>query len=145
MRESGRLSLLPVLGVIFAIVIVALLFVSGENPSTAAREFMNALATSDIETLTKRSYIEGNSREEIKKKWEFTMNEVAPYYRFAWQVRSHKQVADDQATVNLGFVRGVGSLSAYEEKFELPMVRKDGEWLVDLRGIERKKFPGLPR
>ena len=34
---------------------------------------------------------------------------------------------------------------AYEELYELPMVKVGDDWKVDVRGISREFYPGLPR
>lgn len=145
MRESGRASLIVIAGIACALLVAGLFFFSGESPTAAAGDFMNALAKGDVDTLTERSYMPGNTKEQIREKWKFTMTEVAPYYRFAWHIRSQKITSDDQAAVNLQFMKDFGNPASYDEKFELPMVKRDGKWLVEVRSIEREKFPGLPR
>ncbi len=47
--------------------------------------------------------------------------------------------------VRMMVIRNAERDGAYEEKFELPLVKKDGKWKVEVLGLDRRLYPGLPR
>jgi len=145
MHRSGRASWVLVAGLASIALVAAIFFLGGEGPSAVANKFMKALARGDVNQLAALSTIGENSTEELKKKWEYAVNVAGPHYRFAYAIRSERQMSDDEAAVSIGVWRNYFSGIAYDEKFELPMIRKDGKWLVEVRGINREMYPGLPR
>ncbi len=62
-----------------------------------------------------------------------------------YSIRSERIVDSNDAAVSLSVWRNYFSGISYDEKFELPMIKQEGKWLVDVRGINREMFPALPR
>jgi len=106
---------------------------------------MFALAKGDATKLTDLTYISGASKDDVKKQWEYATKVAAPHYLFVFRLNGSSQSSADEASVKVMMVRNAGDPGAYEEKFELPMLRKDGRWLVDVAGINRGLYPALPR
>jgi hypothetical protein len=145
MLRSGRVNWLILAGVVAAIAVAVLFALSGESPTSGAGRFMSALAAHDVDKLVKYGHMPGESPEEERKQWDHAVNRVGRYYRFYWDIVSSQVIDENNATVTLNVVRNSADPGAYEQKFGLPLVRVDGEWLVDVRGIPRDMFPGLPR
>ncbi len=144
-RTAGRISPLTLFGVAAIVLVGVGLFIAQESVATVGSKFMDALARGDVETLTEMSYMADLPKEEIRKRWDFTINKAAPHYRFTWSITSSDETADNTGNVRLKVMRNVGSGGGYDEKFELPLVKVDDEWKVDVRSISRDMFPGLPR
>jgi hypothetical protein len=144
MKRAGRIHPLSILGIAGVVVIAILFFLGRSSPMSVAGDFMLALAKADTKKLADLSYMQGLETAEIEKKWDFTVNTAAPHYRFIWRVLGSTQASDEIATVKLELVRNLGP-SSYPENFEIPMVKKSGKWLVDVRSINREFFPALPR
>lgn len=134
-----------VLGLAGLLVIGGFLLFNQESPDSAGAKFMFALAKGDSAKLTDLSYISGASKEDIKKQWDYATKVAAPHYLFAFRLNGSSQSSPDEASVKVMMFRNVGDPGSYEEKFELPMVRKEGRWLVDVAGINRGLYPALPR
>lgn len=147
MRRSGRASLLAILGALGVAVVAALFVFGGESPTSAANRFMSALARGDVEQLTKLSYMGELPESRIREKWEYTTKVASPYYRFTWRTYSELRPTDDTAAVGVMVTRNArpDNISAYEERFGIPLVRKNGLWLVEVRGLARTMYPALPR
>lgn len=145
MRRRGRANWLVVLGLIGVVVIVVLFLIGGRSATSVAAEFMSALGKHDVAKLTELSYMDGDTPEQVRKKWEYTTQVAAPYYRFKWQFLGESSAAPDTSAVRLWVWRDAQSPASYEEKFEIPMVKVDGKWKVDVRGLNRLMYPGLPR
>lgn len=143
--RSGKANWLIVAGTLGLILIVVILSFAKESPQTAANRFMYALAKGDVKQLTAMTYAEGKSPQEIEEAWDFTINKAAPYYRFVFKYESAVQSDPNSASVKYMVVGNADSPSSYEEKREVPLVMKDGKWLVDVRGMDRRMFPALPR
>lgn len=144
-RNAGRISPLTVFGVAAVALVGVGLFVAQESVTTVGSKFMDALARGDVNRLTEMSYISDLPKEEIRKRWEFAVNTAAPYYRFTWQVAGATETADGTGSVRLKIVRNVESGGGYEENFQLPLLKTGEGWKVDVRGISREMYPGLPR
>jgi len=109
---------------------------------------MSALAKGDIKTLTDMTYLRGENREQIEKQWKFAVEEVSPNYLFRWDINHGRELSGSTASVSIKVWRNAMSQSTYDEKFELPLVKNaetDGKWKVDVTGINREMYPGLPR
>lgn len=145
MKTAGRVSPVLILGVLSLFVFAGVFLFSGRTPTTVASEFMGALGTRDTDTLAKLSYMPGRSQDEIKKEWQYTTETVAKHYRFAFRVLSAKEATETIASVSVHVFRNADMSSTYAEKFELPLLKVDDTWLVDIRGINREMYPGLPR
>jgi hypothetical protein len=143
MNCSGRINLL----LIAAIVIVAgmsVLFLSaGETPSSTVGRFMMALATDNEETLTNLSYMGDQPVEQTRKEWAETMKSTKNFL-FAWRVVSDTENGNN-AVVKLKFAKDARSKMAYEDDLEIPLVKIQGKWKVDVRQIQRDMYPNLPR
>ncbi|HMS54853.1 MAG TPA: hypothetical protein PKA27_05590 [Fimbriimonadaceae bacterium] len=145
MKRAGRASPILILGIASILGIIVMLFFAGGGPLVPADKFMEALKGGDVDTLTKHSYIDGNTPEQVKEKWTFTMTKVAPHFRFVSRMGQAKQLTEDTAVVKVEVIRDVLGAAPYPETYELPMILVDGEWKVDVAQMERKMFPGLPR
>lgn len=145
MHRHGRANWLVLAGIIGAVVVVLVFTLSGESPNSGAGQFMSALADHDVEKLVKHGHMDGETPESERAKWKYTLERVARYYRFQWEIANAQVIDENNATVTLTVVRNSTDPGAYDQKFGLPLVHIDGKWLVDVRGIPRDLFPGLPR
>lgn len=145
MKRAGKVSLLTVLALVSALVVIVLLFMGGESPTSIASKFMVALAKGDVDTLTKMSYIDGKNEEQIKQAWDYTVNKVGPHYRFVFRSISAVQIDPTLVNVKFEVVTDALSGSSYPEFFEIPLKKVDNDWKVDTAAIDRKMYPGLPR
>jgi hypothetical protein len=142
MRTSGRVSLLLVAGIVSFVFVLALLFVPRESVTGVGNRFMTALAQGDVDTLTEMSYIGNAPPETVREEWRFATQEAGRHYRFIWRVTGATQASDNSASVRMQVVRdSVG----YEENYQLPLVKTEEGWKVDVRGISRSLYPALPR
>lgn len=146
MNRHGRVSLVSILAIVAVALFAFVLLFSRESLSTIGARFMTALATHDVDTLTKMSYMgEGVAQDEIRKKWEFAVNDAGKYYRFRWRVLGATQASEKDAMIRLEIMRNSDNPATYEEKYQLPLIKVGDEWKVYVRGINREMFPGLPR
>jgi len=144
MKSSGRASIVIVVAIVIVAAIVVLFFMAGESPSGIAGRFLTALAKGDTKTVADLSFIEGKSPEQIKAEWDQTYA-YSKYYRFAWEVQDAAEADENNAAVRIQWTKKADRPGAYAEKYELPLVKKDGHWKVDVRGISREMYPALPR
>jgi hypothetical protein len=145
MNRSGRVSLLGILGLGSILLIVALLFLSRESLNSVGGRFMTALAKGDVDTLTKMSFLGKRTPEEIRDMWKFTTGVSGKYYNFRYRITSSRQADANSGTVTMMFTKDAESPSAFEEKREIPLVRVNDEWKVDVANLSRDMYPGLPR
>jgi hypothetical protein len=144
-RRAGRASVLTIVAIVAAVAAVALFFLPGEGSSTTATRFMSALASGDTATLTELSYMGETPKEEIRKKWDYTMS-VAGNYRFYWDMDGLVRVNETEAGARVKIYHGTPKPVQFrDERFTLPLVKVDNRWLVDVRSINRTMFPALPR
>lgn len=106
---------------------------------------MDALARGDSKKLAQLSFIEGVSQQDLEKKWDATVQGASRYYRWGWRPHLATQASDSVAAVSFQVTRDWDLPGSYEEKFELPMLKRDGQWKVDVRRIDRRMYPFLPR
>ena len=106
---------------------------------------MTALSKGDVDTLTKMSLLGDKTEPEMHKEWEFAVNTAGKHYRFFWRITSELVSDENSGSVRMQISRNIDSPSMYEEAFQLPMQKVNGEWKVDVRGISREMFPALPR
>ena len=133
------------LGVVVAVVaLVGLLFAGQKSPAETGSRFMDALARGDVDALVKTSYVPGESPEDLRKQWAFTVGNPGKHYLFHWEITSSNTVDDDTANVKLSVQRNLGP-GSYDENYGLPLHKVNGEWKVDASGISREMYPGLPR
>ena len=143
--NSGKVGVTAIVVVAFVVGIGVMAVSSGESPSSAAARFMQGLVDMDEQTLADLSYGEGTSNEQFREKWDYTMHVVAPYFQFSYEVKDETKQGDDRAVVTLLYVRNAGSSGTYEENFQLPMIKTEDGWKVEVYSINRDMFPGLPR
>lgn len=144
-RNAGRISPLALFGVVAVALIGAGFFFVQQSVATVGSQFMDALARGDVNKLTEMSYMADLPKEEIRKRWDFTVNKAAPYYRFTWAITDSGETAGNAGYVRLNVTRNAGTPGGYDEPFELPLLKIDGQWKVDVRAISRDMYPGLPR
>ncbi len=145
MLRSGKVHFFTLIAIVSAVLVLALFFLGGSSPRSAAGEFLDALARGDVQKLSELSYLDGATPEDVKKEWQYTMDVVAKHYRFGWRIVGEQLNSDNVASVRVEFVKDANKPTAYPENMGLSMVRKDGKWLVDVKSIPREFFPGLPR
>lgn len=143
MLRSGKAHWITIFGILGVIALIAIFLISGESPTGVANRFLVALAKGDVDTLTDLSYYEG-SKETLREKWKYATQVSGPYYRFAWTITTTKQPDDKSAAVRTSMFRGFGP-GSFGENFDIPLVKVDGKWKVDVHAISRGLFPGLPR
>lgn len=144
MKRSGRTSIVVIITVVLVAAVVGLFLMAGESPNGVGVKFLTALANGNSKTLAELSYMDGNTPEQIEEKWKQT-HEISKYWLFAYKVMGTTIQDDKTATIRLDWVKNAASPSAYGEKYELPMVKVDGKWKVDVRAISREMYPALPR
>ena len=144
MKRSGRVSFVLVIAIAVVVGAIALFMMAGESPSGIAGRFLTALAKGDTKTLAELSYMDGLSQAEIESKWKET-HESSKYWVFAFAIKDVKEQDANNATVNLDWFKDLGGIQPDEGKAELPMVKRDGTWKVDVRAISRNMYPFLPQ
>lgn len=144
-RGAFRVSPIGALGAISIVVVLGILFLSPESPQTAGARFMDALARHDVKTLAANSFMEGLDEQQMGQRWEATVKGPARYYRFTWKVTGTVQASPDKAAMQMMVMRDSDYATSYEEKYELPLVNVKGKWKVDVRRLDRRIFPYLPR
>ena len=147
MKKSGRISfvLLAVIVAAIAAIVVFVLVSSEESPETVGSNFLRALAKGDLDTLTKLSYMDKTSDADIHKKWDYTINTAGPYFRFIYRVKGSSRVSSDSGAVIVSWTKDVQNPTAYAIDYEIPMLKIDHHWKVDVRSLNRDMFPGLPQ
>jgi hypothetical protein len=145
MKRAARVNWILLFAVVAALFFVSLFFFASEPPTGVANRFMVALAKGDVDTLTRMTYAPGRDEKGIRDQWDWAVNKAGPHYRFRWQVLGATQADQDTANVRLFVERNLAHGGSYEERFEIPLVRHENEWKVDVRSISREMFPGLPR
>jgi hypothetical protein len=145
MNVRGRVNLLflALIGVIGLVAVI--FFVRQDSMGGAGTRFLTALAKHDVNTLTELTYLDKRDPEQVRKQWDFAVNEAAKHYRFLWVVDNSTQADADNGALQLRVWRNLDSPSTYDERFQLPMAKEDGKWKVVVSGISREMFPGLPR
>jgi hypothetical protein len=145
MRTAGRVNIVLVGAIVAIVMIGSVLFMGRQSINAVASKFMSALATHDVNTLTDMTFLNGRSKEEVRKQWDFAVNDAGKHYVFAWRITSSKEADPKTASVTLQVLRNAMSQTSYEEKFDLPLVKEDGNWKVDVSAISRDLFPALPQ
>lgn len=146
MKQAGRVSLLSII-VIAAVLIggaVLVLLHSSDSPESAAATFMTALAKGDVNTLTNLSYVTNETPDEIRKQWDFAENHAGKYYCFSWEMTSSLQSDASNAAISMQFVKNLGKPASYPETVNIPLVKDQGTWKVDVAAVDRTLFPALP-
>ena len=144
MKQSGRVSIFALACIVSVALVLGLLLFSRESISAVGNKFMVALQSHDVDQLTRMSLMNGDSPDEVHKQWDFAVNKAGKYYRFAYRIVATNQASDSTGSVRMMVVRDADHPGAYEEAFELQLLKVNGEWKVDVRAISREMFPGLP-
>lgn len=144
MTRRGRLNVVVLIGLLGAITAVVIFVLSGESPSGAAARFMVALGEGKVDKLMEMSYYSGD-RDELRTQWEYATGVAGEYYRFTFQIVGEVRSGPNEAAVRMRVWRNALSAMTYDELFQLPMVKREGRWLVDVKAISRKLYPALPR
>jgi len=147
MKRAGRISWVLLIGVVGILVVVGILMVAQESPTTAATRFMTALTKGDVKTLTELTYLDDATEKDpagIKKQWEFS-TDVGKYYTFIWKITGETASGPDAASVKMTIIKNAASPAAYDEPCDLPMVKVKGRWKVNVRSMWRELYPALPR
>ena len=144
MKQAGKAHWLTIAGILSVFVVAGLFFFGKDSAATTAGEFMSALAKGDVDTLTELSWFQGATKEQLKEKWRYSVKEVGPHYVFAWKINAVTRSGDDSAAARMQVIRNLDA-GGYEENFQLPLVKDNGNWKVDVRSISRAMYPGLPK
>lgn len=148
-RQTGKINLLTLGAIVMVAMIGGSFFLAKEDPSNVGSQFMDALARHDVDRLTALSYVgkDDPAAVEAEKKrfheaWDFCVNTAGQHFLFTWKISNSTIATDNHASVTV-MVTKAGP-AAYEEKYELPMEKENGKWVVDVGSISREMFPGLP-
>ena len=148
-RQSGKISLLSVAVAAIFVMIIASLFLAKEDPQAVGAQFMDALARHDVDKLTELSFTGKTDPQEVaaeKKKlhdqWDFCVNVAGQHFGFLWKVSAATLATDNHGSVTVMLTKA--GPSSYEEKYELPLEKEGGRWVIDAGAISRNMFTGLP-
>ncbi len=142
-RSNGRINVIIAIGLAGLIAIAALFFFAKASPESAAVEFLDALAKKDVNKLVELSFVE-SSRDNLKQQWEDCVNKYAKHFNFVWDIKGSQKTASDRATIRVEYYKFQGAAAGLEGPFEVPMVEKNGKWMVDLSSLSKDFFPALP-
>lgn len=145
--QRGAIKITHIIAILMVVAVFVLVGMSlfSDSPQQAGGRFMDALARHDSQKLGQLSHVSGQSSEQMAQRWEKLVNGPAKHFRFYWRISGTSQASGDTAAVQMFVERDQGAPTAYEEKFELPMVKVEGQWKVDIRRLDRRIFPFLPR
>lgn len=145
MKQSGRASLLTILALVAVVIVIGLLAFARESSASIAARFMDALSAGDSKVLSEMTYLGDDTPEELRKQWDFAVNTAGKHYVFVYRIVGSNQPSEDSANVRVQVVRNAYRSGAYEEAYTIPLVKVGDEWKVDVKGISREMYPGLPR
>ncbi len=150
MRQSGKINLLTLAFVAIIGMVVASLFFAKEDPQAIGAQFMDALARHDAKKLTELSYTgktDPASIETEKKRlfsdWDFCVNTAGKHFPFYWRITN--SVVSSESTASVTVQISKGGPQGYEEKYELPLIKEGGKWVIEVGSVSRTMFPALPR
>lgn len=140
--KRGRVSLLTIFVIAGILALGALLAFSSssDSPESAAIRFMDALARNDPKGLTSVSFLDDVPQDELEKRWAKTCD-YNEFYQFRWNLKSAVQVTDKTASATVT----VFALGSNETDYRIPLVKRDGKWLIDIAVVDRNFFPSLPK
>lgn len=145
MKRSGRVSPLIVVGIACLLLIFPLMCASTRGPEYTAAEFMTALGKADVDKLAQTSIIGSASPERTRELWKQTL-ERGQHYLFTFRVGASTQNTPDTAVVELWLRRNLQlKMGQEEEKFQLPLIKQNNAWKVDVQSMDRNIYPALPR
>src|SRR5687768_8956115 len=101
-RSAGGFRFNPIIaiGLLGVIVIPIVLFLLGQSPENAAKEFMTALGAGDVDKLTDMTYLP-DPESDIKSQWRHTFENSARNYVFGWQFGTTEKDGSDRAVVRV--------------------------------------------
>jgi hypothetical protein len=144
--------ILAIVGV--AVVVFAFLFTLKQNsPEAAAAEFLNALTKRDPQAAARLSYLENPSKP-LSEQWDYAFNKAGKHFLFlVSEVGRVQRHSDDRATLSVSYYEFTGPAdggdlpvnASSNETYELPMIKVDGQWKVDLASLTRRFYPYLPK
>jgi hypothetical protein len=144
----GRINIIAIGGLIGLVIVLAAggFYIFGrQSPEAAVQSFLVALADRDVDRLMEVTYLDRPTKP-LREQWEFCLNVAAKDMPFAWTIGNTQQLDSDRAVVEVFMVEfSVGGAKESDEPFRIPVVRRNGQWRVDLLGVPRTFFPGLPR
>ncbi|GIV02569.1 MAG: hypothetical protein KatS3mg015_1399 [Fimbriimonadales bacterium] len=147
-RAFLRLNLIGILGLVGLVILLAIGFVvlmNRQTPEAAVQKFMEGLANQDLQTLNEYSYLEKPSKP-IEEQWRYCFDVASKGMPFVWRIGDARMTGDGHAVVDVYLVQfSIGGAKEVDEPFKIPVIQKDGRWKVDLVGVPRDFFPGLPR
>ena len=130
---------------IASILMIAVMFLNArESLTTVGARFLVALGKHDVDTLTKMTYLDNQSPEQIRKQWERCF-EYSKYFRFDWHIVNGTQQGQTEGTVTFNVTAPLDDLNAYDQNRQLRLVNVNGQWKVAVREIARDFYPMLPR
>lgn len=145
-KRAGRVSPLVILGVVGMIGMIGVLVFTrgGTTPAQRVHEFFAALDRGDINTILATSTFGDVPEEELRKKWQQTIDR-AEYYIFAMQIKDTSFATPDEATVAVDMYQNAANPNVASKRFQIPVNKVNGEWKVDAQSLTRAVYPALPR
>lgn len=146
MARSGKVSPIVVIGVlgVLGFLILLAFLQAADSPSVRVQKFFVGLAKGQVDQIMQVSKFGDEPEDVVRKKWEKCLYRTE-YYRFFWKVRETVTPTPDEAIVFVEIYRGVDRGQPYEERYEVPVIRENGQWYVDAKSLDRRIHPALPR
>jgi Protein of unknown function (DUF2950) len=147
MKKAGRVSLLTLIVIVAVLTggAVVLLLIVPDSPESAATQFMSALAGGNVDKLVSLSDLGDESPDQAHKQWDFAVNTAGKYYQFAYTIMGSSEADPTDASVKIQMLRNPDKVGSYQETFDIPMVKKNEHWLVDVRAMNRTIYPAMPQ
>lgn len=146
-KLAGRIN--PLLFVVIIALILAFTVIysltGGDSPETVARRFMTALAEGNVQKLTELSYMGDESKEQVEKQWDYACHVAGPHYIFTYTVKGTVESEPETAAVKLSIIRDANKPGVTDDYYEIPLTKQNGKWLVDVRSLNYKLYPALPK
>lgn len=144
-----------IIGIILVTVaVLALLFtLQQSSPEAAAAEFLKALTNRDTQAAARLSHLE-NPTKPLAEQWDYAFNKAGKHFLFlVSEVGRVQRHSEDRATISVSYYEFTGPAdggdlpvnASSNETYELPMIKVDGQWKVDLSSLTRRFYPYLPR
>ncbi len=146
MLRAGKVSPLVVLGVAGVLGLTGMLFFlqGRETPGVRVHKFFTGLAKGNVDEVMAVSKFGDQPDETVRKKWEVCLHR-AEYFRFYWKILETFNPSADEAIVAINIYTGAAANEATEKRYQIPMIKDNGEWFVDAQSLNRDIFPALPR
>jgi hypothetical protein len=151
MRNSGRVTILTVGGIMALLLVLAVVVFAKAGPDSAGVKFMDALARHDVDQLVEMTYVGetdlqkiADRKKKLREDWDFCVNTAGKHFIFTWKIVGYTQPKENAGAVSCKIIKNP-QMGGYEEKYELPMEKEGGQWRVVVGGISRSMFPALPK